>query len=89
MGEEASYAIYDTVTRFSGKSLAGGSQGFPGFSPADTVTNSRHTIGVYADAELNVTNKWLVDGAVRYENYSDFGNVLTYKLATRYKVTSN
>ena len=89
MGEEASYAIYDTVTRFNGKSLAGGSQGFPGFSPSDTVTAKRSAIAFYADGELNVTSKWLVDGAIRYENYSDFGNVLTYKIATRYKVTSD
>ena len=88
-GEEASYAIYDTVTRFNGKSLAGGSQGFPGFSPADTVTSTRYALGAYVDAELNVTSKWLVDAAVRAENYSDFGSVLTYKLATRYKVTGN
>ncbi len=88
-GEEASYAIYDTVTRFNGKSLAGGSQGFPGFSPADTVTSTRNVVGVYADAELNITDKWLVDVALRGENYSDFGSVLTYKLATRYKVTDN
>jgi iron complex outermembrane recepter protein len=44
---------------------------------------------VYADAELNVTEKWLVDAAVRGENYSDFGSVATYKLATRYKVADN
>ena len=89
MGEEGSYAIYDTVTRFNGKSLAGGSQGFPGFSPADTVTDKRSSIALYLDGELNITSKWLLDAAVRYENYSDFGNVVTYKLATRYKITSN
>ena len=31
----------------------------------------------------------MVNGAVRYENYSDFGNTTNYKFATRYKVTSN
>jgi len=28
-----------------------------------------------------------VDGAVRFEHYSDFGSVATFKLATRYKLT--
>ncbi len=86
-GEEASYAIYDTVNRFNGKSLAGGAQGFPGFSPSDTVSSKRSALAAYADAEINFTDKWLVDAALRYENYSDFGNVLTYKIATRYKVS--
>jgi iron complex outermembrane receptor protein len=53
------------------------------------VDAHRTNIGVYADAELNITKQWLVDGAARYENYSDFGSVLTGKLATRYKIADN
>jgi len=68
---------------------ASGSQGFPGFSNTDQVNANRTNFGVYADAEINVTTKWLVDGAARFENYSDFGSVLTGKLATRYKVARN
>ena len=62
---------------------------FPGFSPSDVVDANRSNIGVYADAELNVTKEWLLDGAIRFENYSDFGSVATFKLATRYKLASN
>ena len=83
-GEEASYASYDAVL-----GQAPGSQGFPGFSPNDTITATRNSVSAYADAELNVTNAWLVDGAVRFENYSDFGSVATFKLATRLKATDN
>ena len=64
-------------------------QGFPGFSPSDVVNASRTNQSAYVDAELNVTKQWLLDGAVRIENYSDFGFVSTYKLATRVKVTNN
>ena len=71
------------------RSPASGSQGFPGFSNTDQVNAHRTNVGIYGDAELNVTKKWLVNGAARYENYSDFGSVLTGKLATRYKVTDN
>jgi iron complex outermembrane receptor protein len=84
MGEEASYALYPNAF-----DLAGGSQGFPGFSPSDTVHATRSVFGVYGDAELNVSSKWLVDGAVRFENYSDFGSVATFKLATRLKLTDD
>jgi len=80
-GEEASYASYDP-----NKNQAPGSQGFPGFSPTDVVSANRSNVGAYADAELNVTRAWLVDGAVRIENYSDFGFVSTFKLATRLKL---
>ncbi|MEO6315980.1 MAG: TonB-dependent receptor [Chitinophagaceae bacterium] len=83
-GEELSYTNYDA----SGVQ-ASGSQGFPGFSKTDAVSANRNNVGVYADAAMDVTNKWLVDAAVRFENYSDFGAVLTGKLATRYKLASN
>ena len=68
---------------------APGSQGFPGFSPSDTIHAKRHSFSAYVDAELNVTKKWLVDAAIRFENYSDFGSLVTYKFATRYKIASN
>jgi iron complex outermembrane recepter protein len=71
------------------RNLAVGAQGFPGFSPSDTVTANRHSFSGYVDAELNVTKAWLVDLAVRAENYSDFGSVVTYKFATRIKAADN
>jgi iron complex outermembrane receptor protein len=83
-GEERSYLNYDPGT---GDKQAAGSQGFPGFSNTDATQANRTNIGLYADAELNITRKWLADGAIRFENYSDFGSVLTGKLATRYKVS--
>ena len=68
---------------------ASGSEGFPGFTPGDATAAHRTNEGIYGDIALDVTNAWLVDGAVRFEHYSDFGSVTTYKFATRYKVTSN
>lgn len=81
-GEEASYKNYDP-------DKATGSQGFPGYQPSDEVKANRSNIGVYADAELDVTEKWLLNGAVRFENYSDFGSTFNYKAATRYKLARN
>ena len=95
-GEYASYAALDTTSRvyanLSSDSLrtpAAGSQGFPGFSLDDVKTAHRTNLGIYADGELNVTNAWLVDLAGRFEHYSDFGSVVTGKLATRYKLLNN
>jgi iron complex outermembrane recepter protein len=81
-GEEASYANYDPS-----QVQASGAQGFPGFSPDDVIEAKRNSLSAYADGEINITNAWLIDAAVRAENYSDFGSVATFKLATRYKVT--
>ncbi len=91
-GEEGSYMNYHPGNFYYANIMdsaapASGSQGFPGFSPSDVVKANRSNIGAYVDAELNVTREWLVDGAVRFEDYSDFGSVATVKLATRYKVT--
>jgi iron complex outermembrane receptor protein len=74
-------------TRFAanGAALAGGAQGFPGISQDNLTNESRSSIAGYADVELNFTEKFLVDGAVRFENYSDFGSTLNGKIAARYK----
>ncbi|HEY4618904.1 MAG TPA: TonB-dependent receptor [Flavobacterium sp.] len=77
------------VTDFYGSGRPGGSQVFPGFKPSNTVDKGRNSGAVYADLEYDVTEKWLLNGALRYENYSDFGSTTNYKLATRYKLTDN
>ena len=69
--------------------LPGGSQGFPGYSPANEVDKSRTNLSIYADAELDVTSNLLVSGALRYENYSDFGSTTNGKIATRIKAGKN
>jgi iron complex outermembrane receptor protein len=79
-GEEASYKNYNS-------DKATGAQGFPGYQPADVVKADRSNIGVYADAELDATESILINGAVRLENYSDFGFTHNYKLATRLKAS--
>lgn len=77
------------VTDFFGSARAGGSQVFPGFRPANAIDKSRNSGALYGDLEYDVTSKWMVNGAVRFENYSDFGSTTNYKFATRYKVTKN
>lgn len=67
----------------------GGSQGFPGYSPKNVVDKGRTNLSAYADAEFDITEKFLVSTAVRFENYSDFGSTVNGKLASRYKITNN
>lgn len=67
----------------------GGSQGFPGFQPKDVVKANRKNFAAYADAEIDITKSILLAGAVRVENYSDFGWTDNYKLATKLKINNN
>ena len=71
----------------NGGFAAPGIQGFPGFSPNEAVDDGRHSYAVYADAETRFGGKFLVGGAVRFEDYSDFGNTATGKLSLRYDFT--
>lgn len=90
-GEDASFKNYHPTDVFypnvaENRTPASGAQGFPGFSPDDVIKAHRSNVSLYVDAELNATTEWLMDAAVRFENYTDFGSVLTYKFATRYKI---
>jgi iron complex outermembrane receptor protein len=103
-GDENSWARYDVngqvittatqtaPTDFFGASRPGGAQVFPGFRPEnarETKDANRNSIAAYADAELNVTDQWLLEGAVRFENYSDFGSTTNFKVTSRYKLTDH
>lgn len=81
-GEEASYKNYNDAK-------ATGSQGFPGYQPNDAVNSSRSATAIYTDLEFDVTKAWLVNTAIRLENYSDFGFTHNYKIASIYKTNQN
>ncbi|MEM9571775.1 MAG: TonB-dependent receptor [Pseudomonadota bacterium] len=67
-----------------GVGFAGGSQVFAGFTPQSEVDASRDNIGLYADAEWEPNAQTLISAAVRFEDYSDFGDTFTGKLTGRY-----
>lgn len=60
-----------------------GSNGFGGFS--DTVAGEwdRENVAAYLDLEVDMTPQWTVGGAVRWEDFDDFGTETTAKLSTR------
>lgn len=72
-----------------GNPRPGGSQGFPGYAPANEVNRSRSNIGLYADAEFDITEKFLLSAAARFENFSDFGGTINGKLAARLKASDH
>jgi iron complex outermembrane recepter protein len=64
-----------------------GSSGREGFSDKTAGKWNRTNIGVYAEAESDITKELLIGAAVRGENYSDFGSDISAKVNGRYKAT--
>ena len=100
-GQEESWATYDIngeiwdgnaatqVVDFFGRSRPGGIQVFPGFRPANERNATRNSYAFYGDLELDVNKNLFLSGAVRYENYSDFGSTFNWKLAGIVKLSDN
>lgn len=62
----------------------GGAQSFFGYSPANASYNTRRNFAQYLDLSIKPVKAWVVDGAVRHEHFSDFGDTTVFKLTTRY-----
>jgi iron complex outermembrane receptor protein len=102
-GEPGSYGTFDVngvlitdpttqeqpTDPVSGDLRPGGSQGFPGYGPANEVDRSRSNVSLYGDGEFDLADNFMVSLAARYENYSDFGGTLNTKIAMRYEVFDN
>lgn len=82
---------YDPTDPDSSPTIArpGSSQGFPGYSPANEVNESRTNFSLYADGELDISEAFMVSTAIRFENYSDFGSTINGKLASRLKLSNH
>ncbi|SHJ06318.1 iron complex outermembrane recepter protein [Arenibacter nanhaiticus] len=100
-GEEPSYSQYTADGQritlasqqpskdFFGNSRPGGSQVFPGFAPANELSRGRSSVAGYFDVEADFSEAFLASFATRYENYSDFGSTLNFKVSGRYKANDN
>ena len=72
---------------FETQGFSVGSNGFQGFSADVAGRFSRDSYSAYVQLDVDLTDRWLVDGAARYERYSDFGSTANGKFATRFQVT--
>ncbi len=68
-------------------SVGGGSSGFKGITTADAGEFSRDNFAIYADIEQDISSDFMVQYAIRYEDFSDFGSTVNAKLAARYNVS--
>ncbi|HSG96693.1 MAG TPA: TonB-dependent receptor [Woeseiaceae bacterium] len=80
----------ETFTAFAGEPnsfLGAGSSGFRGVEPKNAGDFKRDNVAIYADVEHDISEAVLLQYAVRYENFSDFGGTLNGKLAGRLRLS--
>jgi iron complex outermembrane recepter protein len=99
-GELASYQagpvrVGENNPQFTGAAgnafAAPGAQVFPGFQPivggvSVTGENARENFSAYAELDLDVIDRWNVQLAARFEDYSDFGSDWNWKAASRFEI---
>ncbi len=64
------------------------SNGFPGFGPQAAGDWSRSNIAAYIDLEANITDRWLLGIAGRWEDFADFGTTTNGKISTHYTLNN-
>ncbi len=63
--------------------------GFSGFSKVAAGRWDRSNSAVYVEGNFQPSNRWLLDVALRYENFEDFGATSNYKIATNLGITDD
>jgi len=86
-GAEAREEKYTVVAGEPSASVGGGSSGFRGIASQDAGEYVRDNVAVYADIEHDLSDALLLQYAIRYENFSDFGPTTNAKLAFRYRAS--
>lgn len=85
-GLEARNEKYEITAGAPESYFGSGAQVFAGFRPGDASSHERNSKAVYLNLEADVTQKLSASVALRAEQYSDFGNTTSAKLAGRYAV---
>lgn len=86
-GDAASFALgplaQPSVDYPTGQGFSTSSNGFGGFS--SSTSDKQDSYGAYIDLEADITENLNLQAAVRYEDYSTFGDTVDFKIAGLYK----
>jgi len=82
-GDPASFAIGPGAV----DGLPSGSNGFPGFSEAQAGSFDQTSYAAFVDVDAPVTDRLTLGAALRYEDYSEFGDNVDGKLSARFALT--
>ena len=76
----------DYIAANAGKKPSGGASGLGGFAPTALGHGTRDNVAGYVDLDQQVTSRWDLGIAGRFEHYSDVGNTWSGKISTRYEL---
>lgn len=62
----------------------GGADSYAGNDIRNSGKFNRYNFGAYGDLSIDLSKAFLINGTVRHENYSDFGNATVWKASSRY-----
>lgn len=88
-GGEIKEETFRAIAGQSASYFGDGVQSFPGLQPANALKEKRDNYGVYGSLDWEPTEAILIGGAVRYEDFSDFGDNTSWKVAGRYLFGNN
>ncbi|WP_417784806.1 TonB-dependent receptor [Tenacibaculum sp.] len=86
LGIEARQERFEVTAGEEESYIGGGAQSFPGLQPGNALNETRTNVGGYGTLDWDVSEDFLIGGAIRYENYSDFGGNTSWKVNSRYKL---
>ncbi len=88
-GAEVRSETYKVIAGDTASYSGEGANSFPGIRAENASVNKRFNFGAYVDASWDITQDFLLNGAIRAENYSDFGSAYVWKLSSRYKLADD
>lgn len=92
-GDPQSYEIgplsAPSVDYPGGQGFSSSSNGFGGFTPSSAGANTQKNDAVYIDAEADITDRLILQAAVRYEDFDSFGDTTNYKVGALFALNDN
>jgi len=73
----------------AGQGFSSSSNGFGGFTPASAGTNSQTNDALYVDLEADVTERLVLQMAIRYEDFDSFGDTTNFKVGGLFALNDN
>ena len=86
-GSEFRYETFEVIEGELASYDGGGADSFAGNSPGNSGKFTRYNFGGYASLNWNPTENLTLDGTIRSENYSDFGNAFVWKASGAYTIS--
>ena len=71
----------------AGQGFSSSSNGFGGFTDASAGANSQSNYAIYFETETDLTDRFVAQAAIRFEDFDSFGSTTNWKLGGLFKAT--